>query len=488
MKNCLSTFALLLFLATVASQSQSQIPHTISYQGVLQKEGSLFNGDAQFIFTMYRGSTAAWISPSVPAHVNNGVFSTILGPFPDTLSFKSIDSLGISFNGTQLSPRIAMTAVAFSLASEHATFADSAANPGPAGAKGEKGDKGDKGDRGEKGLDGVGSRGDKGDKGDRGLDGVGLKGDRGEKGPDGLGLKGDRGDKGDRGEKGLDGVGSRGDKGDKGDRGLDGVGSRGDKGDKGDKGFDGVGSRGDKGDKGDRGLDGLGSKGDKGDKGDRGEKGPDGLGLKGDKGDKGDRGLDGSPGQGGLKGDKGDRGEKGLDGVGLKGDKGDRGEKGLDGVGLKGDKGDRGEKGLDGAGLKGDRGDKGDKGDSGPGGKSDAVLSTNAAEGSLVFSLSSNTGAPVEYARLVRTGNPNTLRLEVSTSSSPGGSYSAWWHTGSGIAAGSGTFGYGSGQEFSLTGVSQFSIMVIVNDRLAKVELFRANRSDAKWYGFSTTN
>jgi hypothetical protein len=88
----------------------------------------------------------------------------------------------------------------------------------------------------------------------------------------------------------------------------------------------------------------------------------------------------------------------------------------------------------------------------------------------------------------VRTGNPGTLRLEVSTNSSPTGSYSAWWNSGSGIAAASGSFGYGSAQEFSLTGVSQFSIMVIVNERLAKIELFRTNGSDAKWYGFSTAN
>jgi hypothetical protein len=169
-----------------------------------------------------------------------------------------------------------------------------------------------------------------------------------------------------------------------------------------------------------------------------------------------------------LKGDKGDRG---LDGVGLKGDKGLDGSPGQAGL-----KGDRGDKGFDGLGLKGDKGDRG----------LDAVSSTDAANGNLVFSLPSTAGAII--ARLVRTGNPNTLRLEVPTSSSPGGSYSAWWHIGSGITAGSGSFSYGSSQEFSLTGVSQFSIMVIVNDRLAKVDLFRANGSDAKWYGFSMTN
>jgi hypothetical protein len=103
MKNRLLTFVLLLFVAHVTSQSQ--IPRTISYQGVLQKDGSLFSGDALFTFTLYNGNTAAWKSQPVPAHVTNGLFSTMLGPFPDTPNFSGIDSLGISFNGTQLSPR-----------------------------------------------------------------------------------------------------------------------------------------------------------------------------------------------------------------------------------------------------------------------------------------------------------------------------------------------------------------------------------------------
>ena len=275
----LSLALLLLFVAPFASQSQ--IPRTISYQGVLQKDGSPFSGDALFTFTLYKGSAAAWTSQPIPAHVNNGLFSTILGPFPDTLRFNGIDSLGISFNGTQLSPRIAMTAAAFSLASAHAAFADSAANPGPAGLKGDKGDKGDIGPAGTPGV-------------------VGLKGDKGDKGIDGLGLKGDKGDKGDIGPAGTPGV--VGLKGDKGDKGIDGLGLKGDKGDKGDMGPAGTpgvaGSRGDNGGM-VRGIPGV-------------------AGLKGDKGDKGDMGPAGTPGIAGIEGStKAD--EVDIDGLGFKG-------------------------------------------------------------------------------------------------------------------------------------------------------------------------
>jgi len=88
MKNRLLTFALLLFLAPFTSQSQ--IPRTISYQGVLQKDGSPFSGDALFTFTLYRGTSAAWISPPVPARVTNGVFNTTL-----EIRLKSHDLFGM---------------------------------------------------------------------------------------------------------------------------------------------------------------------------------------------------------------------------------------------------------------------------------------------------------------------------------------------------------------------------------------------------------
>ena len=139
-------------------------------------------------------------------------------------------------------------------------------------------------------------------------------------------------------------------------------GPKGDKGDTGDKGPKG--DKGNKGDKGDTGATGpagaTGTKGDKGNKGDIGATGPAGTtGTKGDRGDKGDIGATGPAGTTGTKGDKGDIGATGPAGAtGTKGDKGDKGDIGATGpAGATGAKGDKGDKG--------DIGDKGDKGDIG---------------------------------------------------------------------------------------------------------------------------
>ncbi|NOZ62762.1 MAG: hypothetical protein GXO74_13910, partial [Calditrichaeota bacterium] len=101
---------------------------------------------------------------------------------------------------------------------------------------------------------------------------------------------------------------------------------------------------GEKGEKGDQGE--VGPQGEKGEKGDPGEVGP-----KGDKGDQGNQGQKGEQGEIGPKGEKGNQGE-----IGPKGDQGIPGPQGE-----KGDKGDQGARGP-----KGNKGDKGDQGETGP--------------------------------------------------------------------------------------------------------------------------
>ena len=219
-----------LFLLTLCSFAQ--VPRVISYQGYLEKEGTAFTGDAVLVFTLYRGTQPAWSSQPATIHVDKGIISTLLGPFPDSVQFSGIDSLGITFDGTELSPRIAFTSVAYSLNSLHAHIADSALNAGPPGLQGPQGEKGDKGDKGD-----VGEMGPRGPKGDTGSVGPkGLKGDKGDTGP--AGPKGDKGDQGPQGPQGNQG--SKGDKGDQGPQGPQGnqglkgdPGSQGPKGDKG---------------------------------------------------------------------------------------------------------------------------------------------------------------------------------------------------------------------------------------------------------------
>lgn len=222
-----------ILLFSMSQQSIAQIPRVISYQGVLQTQGTPFNGDASLVFKLFRGDQTAWTSVPQAVHAENGFFGVLLGPFPEDLIFAGIDSLGITFDGTELSPRVALSSAPFSFRALHAAVADSAKNPGPPGLKG---DRGDKGDNGPPGL-----QGNKGDGGPPGLDGPpGLKGDKGDNGPPGL-----QGAKGDTGPLGLNGPqGLKGDKGDNGPPGLQGA-----KGDTGPLGLNGPpGPKGDKGD------------------------------------------------------------------------------------------------------------------------------------------------------------------------------------------------------------------------------------------------
>ena len=192
------------FLAMgLPQQSIAQFPRVISYQGVLQTEGKPFSGEALLVFKLFRGSQTAWTGSPLTVQVDNGLFGVLIGPFPEELTFDGIDSLGITLNGSELTPHVALSAVPFSFRSQYALIADSARNPGPPGLQGDKGDKGDNG------L--PGTAGPKGDKGDVGLPGTaGPKGDSGSVGSPGL--KGDKGDKGDNGLPGT--AGPKGDKGD----------------------------------------------------------------------------------------------------------------------------------------------------------------------------------------------------------------------------------------------------------------------------------
>ncbi|MEX2117307.1 MAG: hypothetical protein WEB37_10490, partial [Bacteroidota bacterium] len=150
-----STFVLSAILALCfAHQSAAQIPRVISYQGVLQTQGTPFNGDAILVFKFFRGTETAWTSSPVNVHADNGFFGAMLGPFPGQFTFDGVDSLSITFDGIELSPRIALSASPFSFSSYHATVADSARNPGPPGLQGDKGDNGPPGLDGPPGLKG----------------------------------------------------------------------------------------------------------------------------------------------------------------------------------------------------------------------------------------------------------------------------------------------------------------------------------------------
>jgi hypothetical protein len=115
----------------LASMAQAQIPHTLSYQGILTD--TLGNprpdGSYTMTFRLYQsssGGSAIW-SESKSLQLKGGLFSTSLGdatPFPGSLLFDTQYWLSVQVGaGAELAPRTAMTATPYSLASAKADSA-----------------------------------------------------------------------------------------------------------------------------------------------------------------------------------------------------------------------------------------------------------------------------------------------------------------------------------------------------------------------------
>ncbi len=120
----------ILFYFIVATATFSQIPQTISYQGILtDRDGNpVVDGNRQLTFRLYAaatGGTALWEeTQQVP--VINGIFNAILGSVkPLDLPFDKPYWLGVQVeSGAEHEPRIALTASAYSLTAR--AVADSA--------------------------------------------------------------------------------------------------------------------------------------------------------------------------------------------------------------------------------------------------------------------------------------------------------------------------------------------------------------------------
>ena len=116
---CLFFFILFIYPAF------AQIPHTISYQGVLTDTtgNPKPDGNYSFTFSLYesnKGGNIIW-SESKTLIVTKGLFSTLLGdetPFSDTLKFDKPYWLGVKVGSeAELSPRIALTSAGYSFSS-----------------------------------------------------------------------------------------------------------------------------------------------------------------------------------------------------------------------------------------------------------------------------------------------------------------------------------------------------------------------------------
>jgi len=111
-----------LLLLFVAQNSWSQIPQTISYQGVLTNASGVVvpNGNYQLTFKLYdvqSGGTPLWTETHAAVAVDNGVFNVILGSITSfNLPFDKQYYLGVSVGSDpELAPRIALTSSPYSL-------------------------------------------------------------------------------------------------------------------------------------------------------------------------------------------------------------------------------------------------------------------------------------------------------------------------------------------------------------------------------------
>jgi len=130
MKKTFCILAALLLLA-LAFHAAAQIPRTLSYQGVLTDAAGKPrpNNSYEFTFRLYdvaTGGTALWTEQKT-LPVNNGLFATALGDqvaFGAAVKFDRQYWLGIQVgNEPELSPRIALTSVGYSMSSLRADTA-----------------------------------------------------------------------------------------------------------------------------------------------------------------------------------------------------------------------------------------------------------------------------------------------------------------------------------------------------------------------------
>ncbi|MBI5475124.1 MAG: hypothetical protein HY964_00120, partial [Ignavibacteriales bacterium] len=168
-------------------QAQTNVPGHIFYQGYLQQGGSPVEGNKNVTFKLYSGSettTVIWTDTQT-VDCTKGIFTAKLGPLDiENLGTQSQLWLGLTIEGSELTPRQQIVSVVYSLLSAYAgtaTYAITAGTgtqgpmglTGATGTTGLKGDKGDKGDTGDTGATGTtGLKGDKGDTGETGATGT----------------------------------------------------------------------------------------------------------------------------------------------------------------------------------------------------------------------------------------------------------------------------------------------------------------------------
>ena len=126
------TIVLLEVLLFATLTVHSQVPRTLTYQGVLADSLMVPRADGwyTFVFSLYdalSGGALLW-SETKDLEVTRGLFATVLGettPFPASIGFDRQYWLGIKVGvGSELSPRIPLSAVGYSIRSLKADTAE----------------------------------------------------------------------------------------------------------------------------------------------------------------------------------------------------------------------------------------------------------------------------------------------------------------------------------------------------------------------------
>ncbi|MCH7574831.1 MAG: tail fiber domain-containing protein [Candidatus Marinimicrobia bacterium] len=101
----------------------AQIPKTIAYQGIVTDANGTAKSDGSYTFTfrlfdVASGGTALWTESNKLIAVEGGLFNTALGDqtsFPPTITFDQPYWLDIQVDGEQLSDRVALLSVPYSI-------------------------------------------------------------------------------------------------------------------------------------------------------------------------------------------------------------------------------------------------------------------------------------------------------------------------------------------------------------------------------------
>ncbi len=137
------TIIILSTLIALPLVAVAQIPHTLSYQGILADTAGTPKPDGSYNFTfrlypVSSGGTAIW-SETKSAQVKHGLFSTILGsvtPIPDSVKFDRQYWLGVQVaSDPELSPRMQLSSVGSSMNSLRADVAQTVPDGSIVGGK-----------------------------------------------------------------------------------------------------------------------------------------------------------------------------------------------------------------------------------------------------------------------------------------------------------------------------------------------------------------